>query len=357
MAVRWLRHLAASAPVPVFPLVGAGARYPVQDLSLRAEIDLVPTPRWASVLLVAGQLPRPLVHPATQVHAQLPHPRATVCWTSGPPAELRGAFPAATVVDAAEDVVAVLRRVHAELLTGRRPSEATVLPHEPPSPWKGVGPHGQGGEGMMGGRPYGRPLAMTGPDRDGLALDRLPLRIGPFFAPFPPGLALDVVLQGDVVEEAQPAPNPFAEKDALGEGAEGALVGIPSPFRSAVHTTASVAVLELARARSHLRWLAHALRVHGLAALAVRALELARRIHPAQLPSFRVCVGLSSATRPCDGPPRASASSRRTGCPRGSRDRWHGLQARPPTLATATRRMCSSASHRSPRPRGTRGPG
>ncbi len=287
MAVRWLRRLAASASVPVFPVVGGGARYPVQDLNSRFEVELVPTPRWASVLLVAGQLPRSLVYPAQQVHDQMPHPRATVWWANGSNNDVVRTFPAATVIEADADVVGVLRRVQAALLAGQRASEPSLLPQVPPSPWKGVGPHGQGGEGMMGGRPYGRPMAMTGPDRDGLELDRLPLRVGPFFAAFPPGLAVEMVLQGDVVEEAQPAPNPFSPKEPMGGPVGGPLTGITSPFRSALHTPATIAVLELARARSHLRWLAHALWVHGLSALAVRTLGMARKVHPAQLPALR----------------------------------------------------------------------
>ena len=33
---------------------------------------------------------------------------------------------------------------------------------------------------MTEGTPYGRPMAMTGDDRDGLTLDQLRLRVGPF---------------------------------------------------------------------------------------------------------------------------------------------------------------------------------
>jgi hypothetical protein len=54
---------------------------------------------------------------------------------------------------------------------------------------------------MMGGTPYGRPMAMTDEDgRDGLALDAHTLRVGPFAQMLPPGLRLEATLQGDVVQ-------------------------------------------------------------------------------------------------------------------------------------------------------------
>lgn len=52
----------------------------------------------------------------------------------------------------------------------------------------------------MGGHPYGRPLAGRAPGRDGLEFDQLPLRVGPFFPHFPPGLVLHVELQGDAIQ-------------------------------------------------------------------------------------------------------------------------------------------------------------
>src|SRR3546814_16725517 len=57
---------------------------------------------------------------------------------------------------------------------------------------------------MMGGKPYGRPMAMTEDDRrDGLALDAYTATFGPFLPVFPPGLQLSLTLQGDVVQSAE----------------------------------------------------------------------------------------------------------------------------------------------------------
>ena len=126
---------------------------------------------------------------------------------------------------------------------------------------------------MMGGVPYGRPMAMRAPDRDGLELDRLPLRLGPFFPHLPPGLVLEVKLQGDVFQEVAVGRKPFARR------ARHASAGTPEawrgPFAAALHRPVPVALLELARARHHLRHLARTLRFHGLPALGERALRLA----------------------------------------------------------------------------------
>lgn len=50
--------------------------------------------------------------------------------------------------------------------------------------------------------PGGLVMADRAPDRDGLELDVLHLRLGPILASWPAGLAVDVVMQGDVVQEA-----------------------------------------------------------------------------------------------------------------------------------------------------------
>ena len=56
----------------------------------------------------------------------------------------------------------------------------------------------------MGGKPYGRPLPMTGEDiRDGLSLDEHRLPLGPFLPLLPSGLKLDLMLQGDVIQSAR----------------------------------------------------------------------------------------------------------------------------------------------------------
>jgi len=203
--VRALGQFAAAAPVAVFPAVGPGLRSHVEDLALRAEVELVETPRHANVLLVAGTIPAEHREALARVHDQLPNPRATLRWGAEAGRDEGGPG----------DPVPRLVALGRELLLGERPSEAPLLADEPPHPWRGRGDHGQGGEGMMGGTPYGRPMAMTGDDlRDGLALDRLEFTIGPFFPHLPPGLVLRLVLQGDVVQETEVVSGPYPQPPA-----------------------------------------------------------------------------------------------------------------------------------------------
>lgn len=253
-----LARVAAGAAVPVFPVVGVGGREVVQDLALRAEVRLVDAPRPADVLLLAGRLPDGLAAAADAAHDAMSHPRTTVRCTGA----------------AAGELPELLTRAHRELLSGDRASDPPSLPDEDPNRWRGEGPYGQGGSGMTGGVPYGRPMADRADDRDGLTLDQLPVTIGPLFRGFPPGLTLDVALQGDVLQDVQVAPNPF---DGLRADELAALL---RPFVLALHEPVPVVNLELARARHHLRWLAEALRVHGLSALSERALRWAHRAQP-----------------------------------------------------------------------------
>ena len=259
----------------MFAVAGLGARDAVQDLRLDPRIRLVDSPSAATILLVAGVLPQELGEPLARLHDSLPHPRAVVTWTPGAPATpwldvLEGRAAAAEGL-LAEAVVAVQQ----DLLAGRRPSSPPILPDEDPAPWRGIGPYAQGGTGMTGGTPYGRPMAELGPDRDGLRLDILPLAVGPFFPRWPAGLALDLRLGGDVVVEVSPPTSPFAAGGFAGPARPGL-----APFLRALREPVPVRELELARAREHLRWLADALVACGLRSLGARVLRLAASLTP-----------------------------------------------------------------------------
>ena len=269
-----LGRLAARAPVPVFPVVGAGAREAVQDLELSTEVQLVDAPRPANILLLAGRLPEPFTEAADAAHDAMSHPRCTVRWT---PESWHG-------------LVEALAGVHRRLVTGELSSEPPLLPDEDPAPWRGVGPYGQGGSGMTGGVPYGRLMAERADDRDGLTLDQLPVKVGPLFRAFPPGLTLNLKLQGDVVQEVVVEANPF-------DGDPRTLAPWLQPFLRGVSEPVPVAELELARARRHLRWLAEALRIHELPALGERVLRLAHRIEPGEADSVRGLTRLLGRTR------------------------------------------------------------
>ncbi|MGI8758948.1 MAG: hypothetical protein ACR2K0_06535 [Acidimicrobiales bacterium] len=272
----WLAAVAGRADVPVFPVVGAGGRPAAEELWLLRGVRVVDHPRAAAVLVVVGRLTRALLHPALIVHDQMPAPRATVWWPVGDGgAELIAALP--DVVTARVGDGDGLRELFADLVAGRRPSGPPALPDMEAAKWRGVGPYGHGGTGMTGGVPFGRPLAGRAPDPDGMQLDQLPLSVGPLFPPLPPGLVLHVELQGDVVRQATLGDNPF--RTWPGDPAPGPLD--TEVFLEARSAPASVATLEVARARHHLRWLARVLRLHGLAARSLRALALARSLSPA----------------------------------------------------------------------------
>jgi len=251
------RHrLLHGLPVPVFAAAGAGAWGAVQELRGHPGVRLVPTPRRAAVLLIAGAVDAEHLPALRRVHDQVPHPRTAVAWDAGAGATTVPV--AARIAGDTAEVVRALRDGFTALADDPSTSTADLLADRDPNDWRGVGPFGQGGEGMMGGTPYGRPMAMTGDDRDGLALDRLRLTLGPFLDAFPAALVLDVVLQGEVLQSVDVVtPSVAADSTSPGDGPAGA--GSPA-------------------ARRGLRWLSHALHVHGLDALAARAAILAAAV-------------------------------------------------------------------------------
>nr|WP_297461705.1 hypothetical protein [uncultured Halomonas sp.] len=263
MAVSWLGRLAARAPVPVFPALGVSGDAVLRHLALTPGIEWVDSPRHASVLLVAGGVPIDQHEALRRVHDQLPAPFASVWFRTEPFEELLSA----TRVDGLDDLPGALCAVYRELMQGRRGSSPRLLPDEPPNPWEGRGDFGQGGEGMMGGVPYGRPMAMNMHDdiRDGLTLDSLTFTLGPFLPALPPGMSAQVTLQGDLVQSwtTQSAPHPL---------------GLEAVFFAARQQPVPIAELELARARHHLRHMYHGLRLAGLESAGLHALRLANTL-------------------------------------------------------------------------------
>ena len=283
---RLLTRLAAGAPVPVLPVAGLGMRDALRELRIRPELRPVDVPAAASVLVAAGSLPEEFGDPLALLHDGMPHPRAVVWWNPGNSAgPLLRRFADPTVVDgSADELVSAVVRVRRELYSGHRPSSEPVLAETGRAPWEGVGPYGQGGSGMTGGVPYGRPLAEVAPDRDGLRLDVVPLTVGPFFPQFPPGLRLEATFSGDVVVDCLPLVNPFVD---IAHHALPVRPGLDVFFR-ALFEPVPIAELELARARDHLVWLADALSAHGLPALGVRALRLTHELEgTAAVPGVR----------------------------------------------------------------------
>jgi len=244
-----LRRLAQDAPAPVFVARGGGAGLLPVELQADPRLRMVGSARHATVLLAAGRFAGAMGDALDRVHDQLPSTGAVVWWTADPDAARPPSLAEATVFGGPDPVEAVLA-AHRRAVS-QPGARRAVLADEPPHPFEGRGDHGQGGEGMMGGVPFGRAMAMTADDRDGLALDQLPLQLGPFLLGLPNGVRVSAVLQGGVVQEAE------LEGLDLGEGR--ALAGA-----------------DATGARADLRWLAEALRLGGLDALARRAARLAR---------------------------------------------------------------------------------
>lgn len=274
-----LRKLAAGAPVPLFVAEGEGGRERIEDLALSADIDWVASPRHASIVLVVGRIRAADREALQRVHDQLPHPRATLCW--GSDADLPGALR----VDATADPQETLRSLYRDLLFGTRASDPHWLPDEPPAPWRGLGDHGQGGKGMMGGTPYGRPMPMPpqADIRDGLNLDPYTARFGPFLPLLPPGLVLELTLQGDVVQSATVIRSPYEPGAALFE-----------PFRRALTEPVTIATLERLRAGHHLRCVAQVL---TLLQLPSRAERCRRMVHAVEAGKGADIAGLHRTLR------------------------------------------------------------
>ena len=194
--MRLLSALSRGAEIPIFPVVGARGLALVEALRRRPGLQLVASPRHARVLLVAGAVEASQKRMLERLHAQLPSPRGTVWW------QAERLFARGEQVAGDDPLPAICKAAMAD--------DPDQRPDVPPHPWQGIGRHGQGGQGMMGGTPYGRPMAMTADDiRDGLALDAYKARFGPFLPMLPPGLVLDMTLQGDVIVSAGVASAPF----------------------------------------------------------------------------------------------------------------------------------------------------
>lgn len=259
MAPSYLAKLAGYARVPTFCLCGAGERERARSLAYSPALRMVSSPRHAAVLVAVGAFPPELQAPARRVHDQLPTPSGVVHWApSGEPP-----FPEAERVAAAKDPTSAIVAAFRRALAGEQ--QAPVFgPAKNPVDWQGKGPHGQGGKGMMGGTPYGRSMAMTGDDlRDGLALDRLSLELGPFLPWLPPGTRLSVTVQGDLIESLELRVPGLVKPDL----AEVFLEGSRHPVR--------IADVEVARAKHHLAATADLLHFLGLFDLAARAYRLA----------------------------------------------------------------------------------
>jgi len=154
--------------------------------------DLALSPADADVLAVCGEPGARVGEAVEQVWHQLPGPRVRVD------------------VRPHDDVAARLDEAYAGLLDlARHRHDARTRPTAPDLlADKGADEHaamddGDMDHGDMDMSPGGIPLAEGAPDRDGLEMDVLRVRLGPILPHWPAGLVLHCELQGDVITGAQ----------------------------------------------------------------------------------------------------------------------------------------------------------
>ena len=267
MAVSWLKHLALEAPVPVFPVVGRAGERALEALYLSPAVSVMRSPRHARALAVIGTVEQRDYEAFRRIHDQVPAPRITI-WCSDMPIP-EALQSSAVIVNASEEIRPQLKQAFHALNEGKSSGDVDLCPDEPPAPWKGLG-DGHGGEGMMGGKPYGRPMAMPEEDvRDGLQLDPLAFSMGPFSPLLPPGMVIEGTLHGDVVARMEVVHHPYEYT-------------LPAVFHQALERPVAIAELELARAACHLRCLAGALQLVGMGAYATRLRRNAAGLRPGQ---------------------------------------------------------------------------
>jgi hypothetical protein len=214
LTARLLRFAAARPHVLVVPAVGGAA----QRLAVEAELTrhgwpVALSPADTDVLVVAGVPGPELAAVVERLWQQVPAPRAradVAAASAAAPALARAAEdladaarqrrePAGLAPPARHGVPAGERKGHGEHL----PTERGSTDHGDHQPGSHAD-HQQGGHQHGGGMemPGGLPMADVGPDRDGLMLDRLRVPLGPVLPDWPAGLVVEVVLQGDLVQQA-----------------------------------------------------------------------------------------------------------------------------------------------------------
>jgi hypothetical protein len=190
---------------------GTGVRLAVERCLRSRGWPLAAGPSDADVLVVCGE-PDPELHDALQTTWRaMPGPRARV--------HLRTVEDVPARLTQAASRLADLSGQRAD--AGQRPIGVPDDPTPEAEAEHGGMDHGDMQMDMDMSLPGGLVMADRADDRDGLKLDVLHLRLCPFLPSWPGGLAVDVTLQGDVVQEAsvevRSAPGAVSFWDSAGE--------------------------------------------------------------------------------------------------------------------------------------------
>ncbi|MCG5218548.1 hypothetical protein [Streptosporangium sp. KLBMP 9127] len=189
----WLTRQAARRPRPLVVTApyGTRTRLRVERELARRGWPIADGPAGASLLVVCGIPGDALDKAIRTVWMDMSAPRALV--------ELPHGTDPAQALDQA-----VVRLADAP--AQRRDAAAHLARSRPSAPMPAGREHdghdGHDEHGEHGGSPGGVPMAGRGPDRDGLALDRLHVPLGPILADWPSGLVVEATLQGDVIQRA-----------------------------------------------------------------------------------------------------------------------------------------------------------
>lgn len=299
-AVGGLRRFAFARP-HAFPIIGWGGRTLWAELAASHRVVFTPAPRNADLLVLCGEIPAQWGADVRALFETLALPRAVLWlappWPCSPPAEL----PIAARIRPGEPDAPKWRRLREMLLDPDNPANRPLLPDMPPNPWRGRGDHGQGGVGMMGGAPYGRPMAMPDDDVDDLMLDDVPTFLGPFFPALPPGLEMKLRAQGDRIRRCERVTNRFPAHP-LNWNARGRLGTEHAPVvDAALGRPVPISAVEAARVTSHLRWIADFLDLTGLGSYAARLRALGPRPNPARLARVLTAAERTGLHRLCQG--------------------------------------------------------
>lgn len=260
MATESAQQTHDQAPTPVFFAPCGGADIALEQLLLARDIEQVISPRHAMVLLVIGDVTPSQENHLRRLHDQLPHPRATVWWRTGPDDEFKASeelIPAPLKARDLDHALRAIREAQQSLEEGSRLSE-TDLNNDRPTPWPDLD-HPQAKH---------TPAKRRGPalaPQKAIQREDFSFTVGPFYPGLPPGLIARVTLQGDQIHswrtEAKPYPRPA-----------------PASFARALREATPVAQLERERACWHLNDIASALEVEGLRECAFQMRLLATQL-------------------------------------------------------------------------------
>lgn len=256
----WITHWREPvfSDMRTFPVIGWEGDPLWRKWLYRVGSALAAAPKQADALVLCGEIPPSWQTPVATLFETMSLPRVTIWLQPDRACPAPDFVPLSLRLEAAaldRMSVAALRRMR---LDARQDANRPVLADKASAPWQGVGPYGQGGEGMMGGKPYGRPMARSADDVDQLALDDVETYLGPFFPYWPPGLGLTLRMQGERIRTCLDLRNFFSVRD--------------SPLPS--WKQATVAAEERVRLQSHLWWMSNFLALAGMPALGRRALRL-----------------------------------------------------------------------------------